>query len=195
MEWTPDRLRAFEDEIRQTYEAGKIRSPVHLSGGNEKQLIEIFKNVRPEDWVYSTHRSHYHALLKGVPPEYVKKEILENRSIHLNHAASNFYTSAIVGGCLPIALGTAFGIKLKGLDSHVWTFVGDMASEMGCFHEATKYAQRNELPITFVVEDNGLSVNTPTQECWGNGEGKSGIIRYNYERVYPHHGSGKWVTF
>jgi len=195
MRWTEESLREFEEEIKGIYESGKIKSPVHLSGGNEAQLIELFKNVKPNDWVYSNHRSHYHALLKGVPQEYVKNEILANRSIHLNHAASNFYTSAIVGGCLPIALGTALGIKIKGLDDHVWAFAGDMASEMGCFHESTKYAQRNNLPITFVVEDNNFSVNTPTQKCWGKSNGKSNIIKYNYERVYPHHGSGKWVTF
>lgn len=192
---TKEDLISFENEIKEIYLAGKIKAPVHLCGGNENQLIEIFKNIKQQDWVFSTHRSHYHALLKGISREEVKKEILEKRSMHINKKEYNFFTSAIVGGILPIALGTAMGAKLKGLEENVWAFVGDMAAEMGVFDECTKYATRNNLPITFVVEDNGLSVNTPTQKVWGEENSKEKIIRYDYERIYPHHGCGKWVTF
>ena len=95
-------LIEFEKEIAELFEAGKIRAPVHLHGGNEEQLIEIFKQIKPEDWVCSTHRSHYHALLKGIPREYVKRAILAGQSITLNFAEYRFFTSAIVGGILPI---------------------------------------------------------------------------------------------
>ena len=151
-------------------------------------MIEIFQNVKEDDWIFSTHRSHFHALLKGIPPEWIKKEILNNHSINLNNAKYKFFTSAIVGGCLPIALGVAMA------GARVWCFVGDMGAETGIFHECYKYARRNNLPITFVIEDNGLSVNTPTQEVWG-GHDKENVIRYNYERTYPHVGSGVFVTF
>ena len=57
----------FETEIKEIYEDGKITAPVHLSGGNEDQLIEIFKDVDKDDWVFSSWRNHYHALLHGVP--------------------------------------------------------------------------------------------------------------------------------
>jgi len=63
--------------------------------------------------------------------------------MHINRKEYNFFTSAIVGGILPIALGTAMGAKLKGLEENVWAFVGDMAAEMGVFDECTKYAKRN----------------------------------------------------
>ncbi len=192
---TKEDLIHFEDEIKEIYLAGKIKAPVHLCGGNEDQLIEVFKNVKQKDWVFSTHRSHYHALLKGISRDEIKREILEKRSMHINRKEYNFFTSAIVGGILPIALGTAMGAKLKGLEENVWAFVGDMAAEMGVFDECTKYAKRNNLPITFVVENNGLSVNTPTQKVWGEENSKGKIIKYGYERVYPHHGCGKWVTF
>jgi hypothetical protein len=67
---------------------------------------------------------------------------------------------------------------------------------MGIFHECTKYARRNGLSITFIVEDNGLSVDTPTQKCWGECDiDSNNIIKYNYARVYPHYGCGKWVIF
>jgi len=188
-------LIEFEKEIKKIYLDAKIRAPVHLCGGNEEALIKIFKNINKEDWVFSTHRSHYHAILKGLSREWVKNEILEKRSMHLNNKEHKFFTSAIVGGILPIALGTALALKRKGSNNEVWVFVGDMAAEMGVFHECTKYAARNHLPINFVIEDNGVSVNTPTQKVWGESNPQVNIIRYKYDRIYPHHGCGQWVTF
>jgi pyruvate dehydrogenase E1 component alpha subunit len=194
-EQTKQELIEFEEEIKDIYLDSKIRAPVHLCGGNEEALIKIFKNINKEDWVFSTHRSHFHALLKGIPKDWVKKEILEKRSMHINNKEHKFFTSAIVGGALPIALGTALALKRKNAENKVWVFVGDMAAEMGVFHECTKYAARHNLPITFVVEDNGISVNTPTQKVWGESNSTANIIRYKYNRIYPHHGAGKWITF
>lgn len=185
----------FESEIVEPYEKGKIRAPVHFSGGNEESLIRIFRDIKDSDWVFSTHRSHYHALLKGVDREWLKEEILSGRSISLNDKDHNFFTSAIVAGIIPIAVGVALGIKLKSLSNHVWVFIGDMAAETGIFHEAIKYSGRNDLPITFVIEDNEFSVNSPTRYCWGENSFKKGVIRYLYARKYPHQGSGKWVVF
>jgi radical SAM superfamily enzyme YgiQ (UPF0313 family) len=186
----------FEEDIREIYEAGKIRAPVHFCRGNEIPLIEIFKNVKKEDWIFSTHRSHYHALLKGVSREWLKNEILNLRSIHINSREHNVFTSSIVGGALPIALGAALGIKLRKGSERVWVFVGDMCAEMGVFHECVKYAKGHNLPISFVVEDNDLGVDTPTKKVWGEEDfGNTHILRYKYIRVYPHHGSGKWVAF
>ena len=189
-------LIAFEEGIKDLYLAGKIHSPVHLSKGNEDALIEIFRKIKPEDWVFSTHRSHYHALLKGIPPEWLRAEILNNRSICIHNAEYKFFSSAIVAGCVPIALGVAAAIKRKALPEHAWVFVGDMAAETGIFQECTKYAAWYDLPITFVIEDNGWSVNTPTRETWGGYSMFSpNVKRYKYDRYFPHHGVGKWVNF
>ena len=79
--WNEEELIHFENKIVESWDAGKIRGPVHLSGGNEKPLIEIFKRISENDWVFSTWRSHYHALLKGVSPDWLETEILEGRSI------------------------------------------------------------------------------------------------------------------
>lgn len=185
----------FETEIAELYKAGKIKAPIHLSKGNEEPLIDIFRNIQPEDWIFSTWRSHYHALLKGIDPEWLKKEIIERRSIHIINPEHNFYSSAIVAGNLPIALGTAYALKLKKSENGVWVFSGDMAAKTGAFHEATKYAQGHDLPIKFVVEDNSWSVDTPTQEVWDPENAQGKVMRYKYERGYPHHGSGVWVNF
>ena len=211
--WTVESLRAFEEEVRDVYLQGRIRAPIHLSRGNEKQLIEIFQSVRPEDWVFSTYRSHYHALLKGIPRERVMAAILEGHSIHLEFPDHRFYTSAIVAGQIPIALGVALGIKRRGGSEKVWVFCGDMAAETGAFHEAVKYAQGFDLPITFVVECNRMSTNSPTHDTWGlphahitvgqtiwrqsfDGWLEVGVIRYCYDREdWPHVGAGAWVNF
>lgn len=188
-------LIEFEEEIKELFLDKKIRSPVHLSVGSEGALIGIFKKIKKDDWVFSTHRSHYHALLKGIDPKWLKKEILENRSIHINNKEHKFFTSAIMGGIAPIAVGVAMALKRNKAKNKVWVFIGDMTAEMGIIHECKKYAARHNLPIVFVIEDNGLSVNTPTQEVWGKSNSKPEIIRYNYERLYPHQGCGIWVVF
>lgn len=185
----------FEEEIKDLFLEAKIRAPVHLSRGNEKPLIEIFKQIKREDWVFSTHRSHYHALLKGIDPQWVRNEILAGRSMHINNKEHDFLSSSLVAGCLPIALGVAMAIKRKRAKRHVWVFVGDMAAETGIFHECTKYAARHTLPITFVIEDNGLSTNTPTQLVWGKGKSAPDIIRYKYKRFFPHINVGTFVEF
>jgi pyruvate dehydrogenase E1 component alpha subunit len=190
-----EELIAFEEEIKAIHLTGAIKAPVHFVGGNEPELIEIFRLVSPGDWVFSTHRSHYHALLKGIPREWLKKEIVEGRSIGIYNAEHRFFSSAIVGGALPIAVGTAMGARRKKSPEHVWVFVGDMAAETGIFHECAKYAGRNRLPITFVVEDNTWSVNSPTQKVWGEAGVEPDIVSYKYERVFGHQGVGTWISF
>ena len=247
-----DRLVAFERRVAAAYDAGRIRAPVHLSGGNERQLVDYFATRhRPRDWVFGTWRSHYHALLAGVPEEELMDAILSGKSIALCFPEHRFLTSAIVGGHLSIALGAAMAVArqprwwqmtkrdgtataIEGATyaeahaafckhhpegptsveevrrTHVHAFLGDMAAEGGAFHECRRYAVGHDLPITFVVEDNGLSVLTDTQLAWGplgrsTGAGNErGIIRkddrtvrYTYDLAahWPHAGAGKRITF
>src|ERR1700722_16852407 len=159
-------LIKFEEEIADIFTAGKIRAPVHLSDGNEDALIEIFKKIKSDDWVFSTHRSHYHALLHGIDPGWLRDEIVRGNSISICNPKHYFYSSGIVNGSTPIALGVAMRFKRKRALQRVWVFVGDMAAEGGIFHESVKYAERNDLPITFIVEDNGISTHTATQKAW-----------------------------
>jgi pyruvate dehydrogenase E1 component alpha subunit len=195
--WDKDGLEQFERKMADHWEAGKVRGPIHLSGGNEENLIEIFKRVQTTDWVFSTWRSHYHALLKGVPSEWLEEEILAGRSITIISEEQKFYASAIVGAIIPIATGVALSNKRDGKDDKVWCFIGDMAFETGGFYEMHKYATNYDLPIVFVVEDNGVSTNTPTEETWGNikREVPNNVIWYDYEKQWPHYGTGKWVIF
>ena len=186
----------FELEIKKIYEAGKIKAPIHLSGNNEDSLISIFKKIKKNDWVFSTWRNHYHALLKGIPVNWLKKEIIAGRSMGINNIKYQFYSSAIVAGTIPIALGVAKALKLKKKKQKVWVFIGDMTFETGMFHECYKYAKNHKLPLRFVVEDNNLSTNTPTNKVWvKKSKIPKDVIYYKYKRKYPHHGTGGWVLF
>ena len=197
---TKEQLVDFETDIANCFNNAMIKAPVHLYDGNEEQMINIFKNVEPEDWIFATWRSHYQCLLKGVPQEQVKQDILDGKSITLCYPEYNIYSSAIVTGNIPIATGVALDIKRKGGTNHVWCFVGDMTSETGTFFENWKYAVNHDLPITYVIENNGKSVCTETHKVWNTDElyfakETRKIIYYEYQTKYPHAGAGARIQF
>lgn len=193
---TPQELIDFESKVRDSYDAGEIAGPIHLAKNNEEELIEIFQYISPHDWVFVPWRNHYHALLHGVDSEKLFNWIVEGRSMGTNNLNPNFYASSIVGGVLPLSLGVALALKTKGAPNRVWCFVGDMTMETGGFHEAYKYSKNFDLPLQWVVEDNNMSVHTPTDMAWGVKQAvPKDIIYYKYKMGYPHHGTGKWVNF
>jgi pyruvate dehydrogenase E1 component alpha subunit len=203
-------LISFENEIGDLFNNAKIKAPVHLYSGNEDYMMEIFKEIDIEnDWVCCTWRNHYQALLKGIPREVLKDNIIKGKSMVMNLPEYKFICSSIVGGIPPIAAGIAFSIKLQNKPNRVWCWVGDMSSETGAFHEAYKYSLNHNLPITFIIEDNRKSVCTPTPDIWNrdtpyylNSKYEGGIIKqpnlyyYQYSnQKYPHAGAGKRVQF
>ena len=194
-------LVQFEEEIAELFNGGNIFAPVHLYYGNEDQIINVFKKVRSQDWVFCSWRSHYQCLLKGVPPDEIKSEILAGRSISLCFPEYRIYSSALVGGALPIAVGTAMAEKRKKEESNVYCFMGDMTSETGIAHECIKYSRNHQLPIHFIIEDNSKSVCTDTREVWKNNKlsyeniSDPMITYYKYETKYPHAGVGRRVQF
>lgn len=203
---TKEELIAFELEVAERYDAGEIKAPVHLSGGNEDELIRLFDTWKLDDdcWVLSTWRNHYHALLKGVPREEVMRQIVAGRSMAMNSPEHHFYSSSIAGGVLPIAVGIGLGIKRLNLEcmQRVVCFVGDMVCMSGIFRECTRYARNFNLPVQFVVEDNGKSVHTNTCASWGQeptwrapDDLLGNVVYYKYELTWPHHGTGKWIPF
>mgnify|MGYP003113900826 CR=1 FL=1 len=193
---TKQELIDFESKVRDVYEDGGIKGPIHLSKNNEKHLIEIFQYISKNDWVFTPWRNHYHALLHGVDSKKLYESILNGNSMHTNNINPNFYSSSIVGGIIPLALGVSMALKQKKSNKKVWCFIGDMTMETGVFHEAYKYAKNFELPLNWVVEDNDISVNTPTDMAWNyKQQVPDDVIYYKYKLGYPHHGTGKWVNF
>lgn len=214
---TFNELIEFENNIGNLFNNKKIKAPIHLYHGNEEKMIEIFKSIDIEnDWVCCTWRNHYQALLKGIPADFLTDEIIKGKSMVQTLPEYKFICSSIVGGIPSIATGIAMGNKLDKNSSHVWCWLGDMSAETGHFHEAYKYARNNELPITFVVETNGMSVLTPTDDIWkreipyyiddvstcidilyNDGIYKQpNLLYYRYtNNKYPHAGAGQRVQF
>jgi pyruvate dehydrogenase E1 component alpha subunit len=199
---TPAQLIAFEEDIAAEFNAAKIRAPIHLYFGNEEAIIEVFRQIRPQDWVLCSWRSHYQCLLKGVSPQQLKAEIMAGRSISLCFPEYRIFSSAIVGGVVPIAAGIAMGIKRSGEDARVFCFMGEMTAETGIAHESVKYCRNHRLPVTWVIEDNGKSVCTDTkntwaieQHWWERETEAPDVIHYKYESKYPHAGAGVRVQF
>ena len=194
---TKKELIEFENKIAKKWNNAEIPYYIHLSGGNEEQLIELFKEIKPEDYKISSHRSHYHYLLSGGSKNKLQKMILEGRSMHIIDRNLNFISTAIVSGGPAIATGIALGLKKKRSNRHVWCFVGDAAEDEGHFYEAVRYVYGHNLPCTFIIEDNNRSVETPKIERYGSSEIQwpSCVKRYHYECSWPHAGTGQWVDF
>ncbi len=187
-------LIAFSKEVAERFEAKEIRGPIHLCSETQiAPLQEIFKGIKRTDWVLSTWRSSYHALLHGVPRERVMAEILAGRSMQLHFPEHRFMTSSIMGGMLPIACG------LAAAGERVWCFVGDMCASTGVFADVLRYAQGHDFRnLKLIIENNGLSTNTPTKPTWG--EAINYLVdpihkQYIYPRQTQHCGTDNYVSF
>lgn len=200
---TKQNLIAFETRMKEAFERGELPYLLHLSGGNEDQLIQVFAMINEEDWVFSTHRSHYHYLLKGGSPDRLEQLIREGRSMFIFDRHLRFFTSSLVAGCACIAVGVAESQRRRfDMDpehySHepaVWCFLGDAGMDEGHFYEAVRRARAKGLKIAFVIEDNDRSVESTKLERWGEFDrgdylGAERIVRIPFTPTYPHAGTG-----
>lgn len=169
-------LIAFEDRIRAHWEAGNLPCLLHLCGGNETQLLEIFQRIRPGDWVFSTHRNHYHALLAGYPAAELEQAILEGRSMFAFRRAklggpeqaqrvegrpldperdgmwdgAHLYSSAILAGTCGIAAGVAYACRPTMHPRH------QLAPKVWCFLGDGAEEEGHFYEAALFVEANGL---------------------------------------
>lgn len=200
-QYTEDNLLNFEKEIAEIFNEAKIKAPIHLYSNNESEMIKIFKAINPSDWVLCTWRSHYQCLLKGVPRDKLKEDIINGKSISLCYPEYKIYSSAIVTGILPIAVGIGLSLKRSGSSDKVYCFVGDMTSETGSFSECLKYCENHQLPVKFIIEDNSKSVCTDTRKTWNmyslthQGRDDEYVYYYSYDNIWPHAGAGKRIQF
>lgn len=198
-------IKDFEDDIEKCFLDKQIRAPVHLSGGDEQIVLDLFeKHYNKGDWLFLTWRGHPACLAAGVDPAVLKADILAGKSMSLCYKDPNIFTSAIVGGIFPQAVGAAWGLKAQNSPNKVICWAGDMSCSNGTFKECLTYAENFDLPILFVVSDNDFSVGSPTQETWGFQSKEdqkkqwdsSKIVYYHYELNQAHVGSNKgWVSF
>ena len=165
------RVRVIEEELVRRYSEQEMRCPVHFSIGQEAVAIGVCQVLRPEDSVFSGHRSHAHYLAQGGDLKRMVCELYgkesgcaggKGGSMHLIDRSVNFLGStSIVSGTIPVAVGTAFARKLKKSTGAVVMFFGDAATEEGLFYESVNFAALHQLPILFVCENNLYSVYSP----------------------------------
>jgi TPP-dependent pyruvate/acetoin dehydrogenase alpha subunit len=196
---TKNQLINFENRMIDLFEEGELPFLMHFCGGNEDQLIKIFEEVNDGDYVFSSHRTHYHYLLSGGDEKDLEQKLLDGDSMFVFNRKLNFFSSSILAGTCGIAAGVALALKLKNSKQRVWCFIGDGAEDQGHFYEAVKFVQSMKLPCTFIVEDNDRSVET-NKEKRGSSfimNWPECVIRYEYKPTYPHAGtnSGKRISF
>jgi TPP-dependent pyruvate/acetoin dehydrogenase alpha subunit len=165
------RIRRVEEEVARVYPTDKIKSPVHLSIGQEGVSVGVCSALRPSDVVCPTYRGHALYLAKGGNLRAMIAELYgkvtgctrgKGGSMHLiDVGAGVLGASAIVGTTIPLAVGYAYAQRLKKTDTVVASFFGDGAVDEGAFHESMNFAALHKLPVLFVCENNFYSIHSP----------------------------------
>ena len=163
-------IRKSELEIIKYYPDNDMKTPCHMSMGEEAIVVGVLDAIGQKSQVYATYRSHSAFLAKTQDTDFFFAEMYgkdtsplkgKGGSMHLCHPQYDFMgTSAIVASNIPIAVGAAFANKMKLRDKVVVVFFGDGAIDEGVFWESLNIACLKRLRIIFVCEDNGLAVHT-----------------------------------
>jgi pyruvate dehydrogenase E1 component alpha subunit len=169
-------IRRVEEEIIRIYPSDRIKSPVHLSIGQEAVSVGICDALRPHDVIAPTYRGHAAYLAKGGSLNGMMAELYgkstgvaggKGGSMHLIDMSRNVLgASAVVGTTIPVAVGYAFALKSMKTDRVVAAFFGDGATEEGVFAESLNFAALRKLPILFVCENNFYAIHTPLSRRW-----------------------------
>lgn len=164
-------IRAFEEKVSELYAKVEIAGLLHLSIGQEAVAAAIGSLLRSDDAMYSGHRAHGHALAKGADPGRLLAEIAGKKSgycggkggsMHLSAPEVGFMTATgVVGGTIPLALGSALAFKEAGQGNVAVVFFGDGAMNSGSFSESLNIAGLWKLPVVFICENNGYAEFTP----------------------------------
>ncbi len=165
------RIRRFEEVTAEIYPSDRIKSPVHLAIGQEQVSVAICDLLGPGDWVGGSYRSHAMYLAKGGSMPAMMAEMFgkdtgccrgKGGSMHvIDVSAGVMGSSAVVGTQIPVAAGYALAAKRAGHGNVVAVFLGDGASEEGCFYETLNFAALHGLPLLFVCENNGYAIHEP----------------------------------
>ncbi len=180
-------IRKTEEEIARVYPTDKIKSPVHLSIGQEAVSVGVCDALRPDDRVFGTYRGHALYLAKGGDTGRMVAELYgkvtgcsrgKGGSMHLIDPAHGFMgTSAVVATTIPEAAGYALALKREGKGGLVACFFGDGAVEEGVFYEILNFSALRKLPLFFVCENNFYAIHSPLRKRQAAGE--------IFERVRP----------
>ncbi|MGW0736614.1 thiamine pyrophosphate-dependent dehydrogenase E1 component subunit alpha [Streptomyces sp. NPDC002851] len=166
-------IRTFEERLHEEVPRGEIPGAVHLYTGQEAVAAGVCAHLRPEDHIASTHRGHGHALAKGCDPTAMMLEIYGKQgglcdgkggSMHIaDFDLGMLGANGIAGGGAPLVCGAGLTAKMRGTDDVAVAFVGDGGANQGAFTESLNLAAVWELPVVFVVENNGYAQATGTR--------------------------------
>jgi len=169
-------IRRAEEEIANVYPTDKIKSPVHLSIGQEAVSVGVCDVLRPDDVIAPTYRCHAAYLAKGGDLNAMLAELYgkdagcargKGGSMHLVDPRNYILgASAVVGTTIPIAAGYALALKREGRGRAVVAFFGDGGTEEGVFYETLNFAALHRLPALFVCENNFYAIHTPIEKRW-----------------------------
>ncbi len=164
------RIRRVEERIAAVYPTDTIKSPVHLSIGQEAVSVGVCEALRPQDLVFGTYRSHALFLAKGGNLKAMIAELYgkvtgvargKGGSMHMiDLKAGVMGTSAVVGTTVPNAVGYAYAVKYRREKRVVVSFLGDGGVDEGVFAESLNFAALKKLPIIFICENNGYAIHT-----------------------------------
>src|SRR3954468_132105 len=165
------RIRLFEERVGQLKRADEVFGLIHLSVGQEGVAAGVCTQLRDDDAIYSGHRAHGHAIAQGAPLDRVMAELMGRAdglcrgmggSMHLVDVEHGLMgATGVVGGNIPMALGSALAARLRGGDQVAVVFFGDGAVQAGAFNESVNLATLWELPVVLVCENNGFAEFTP----------------------------------
>jgi len=169
-------IRRVEEEIARIYPSDKIKSPVHLSIGQEAVAVGICDVLNEDDVMSATYRGHAGYLAKGGDLKQMMAELYgkgtgcaggKAGSMHLvDMNAGVLGMSAVVGTTVPIAAGYGFALGREGKDRIAAAFMGDGATEEGVFAETLNFSALHKLPVLFICENNGFAIHSPTSNRW-----------------------------
>ena len=165
------RIRVFEERVGQLVRADEVHGLVHLSVGQEAVAAGVCGQLGDDDAVYSSHRAHGHAIASRVPLGPLMAELMGRDgglcrglggSMHLVDVEHGLLgATGVVGGNIPLALGSALAARLLGGDQVAVVFFGDGAVQGGIFAESVNLATLWQLPLILVCENNGFAEFTP----------------------------------
>jgi acetoin:2,6-dichlorophenolindophenol oxidoreductase subunit alpha len=164
-------IRAFEESVSELVGTGEVVGLVHVSIGQEASAVGVCDVLSERDRLYSGHRAHGHVLARGAEPAAVMAELMgkatglcrgKGGSMHLVDVAHGVLgATGVVGGTIPLALGTALALRKSDPGAVAVVYFGDGAVQTGYFHESLNIAALWKLPVLLVCENNGYAEFTP----------------------------------
>lgn len=204
-------IRDFEERVAEEFSSGGIPGFVHLYAGEEASAVGICAHLDDRDVIASTHRGHGHCIAKGVDVRGMMMEIYGRRdgvcggkggSMHIADLEKGMLgANGIVGGGPPLICGAAVTAKYKKTGGVAVAFVGDGGSNQGTTLESYNLANVWNLPVIFVVEDNGYAEATSSKwSVSGNqldrakGFGMPGIAVDGHDFFAVHEAAGEAIA-